>query len=116
MLTGNSSEEKSAIKDGGCNSDRCIPSGCRNWKDLKRKQAGGQTGHILLEDNLSNDEVGEENKFDKERERIHKKSKKNQKTDECKNGIEATNQQTSPRKGSTESPVSPLRRSDRSRK
>ena len=67
MLTGNSSEEESANKDGGCDSDRCIPSGCRNWKDLKRKQAGGQTGHILLEDNLSNDEVGEENKFDKGR-------------------------------------------------
>ncbi len=106
--TGNSSEEESVDTDGGYDTDRCGSSGHMNWKDLKSKQAGRQTGRILLDDNMSNDEVGEEEKFDREREKkTRKKSKKNHKTDECKNEIEATNQQTSPRKGTTESPVSP---------
>ncbi len=67
--TGNFSEEESTDRDGGYDSDRCGPSGHRNWKDLKSKQAGGRTGRILLEDNLSYDEVGEDDKIDKERER-----------------------------------------------
>jgi hypothetical protein len=60
---------------------------------------------------LSNGEVGEEDKFDKERERMHTKKHK---TDGSRNEIEAT--RTSPRKGSTEDPMSPPRRSGRSRK
>ncbi len=60
---------------------------------------------------MSNGEVGEEDKFDKKRERIQKKKCN---ADGRRNEIEAT--RTSPRKGSTEDPISPLRRSDRSRK
>ena len=110
-MTGNSSEEESADMDGDYNSDNYGASGHRNWKELKSKQSGGLTGGRLLEDNLSNGEVVEDKEFDKERERMHKK---NHKTDEHKNEIEATNQQTSPRKGSTEGLVSPPRRSGRS--
>ncbi len=65
-----------------------------------------------MADYLSNGEVGEDDKFDKERERMHKK--KRTKTDGCRNEIEAT--RTSPRKGSTEDPMSPPRRSGRLRK
>ena len=67
--TGNSSEEESVDTDGGYDTDRCGSSGHMNWKDLKSKQAGRQTGRILLDDNMSNDEVGEEEKFDREREK-----------------------------------------------
>ena len=64
-----------------------------------------------MADFLSNGEVGEEDKFDKERERMHKKKRK---ADRRRNEIEAT--RTSPRKGSTEDPMSPPRRFGRSRK
>jgi hypothetical protein len=64
-----------------------------------------------MADYLSNGEVGEEDKFDKERERMHKKKRI---TDGHMNEIEAT--RTSPRKRSTEDPVSPPRRSGRSMK
>ena len=60
---------------------------------------------------LSNGEVGEEDKFDKERERMHKKKRK---TDGRRNEIETT--RTSPRKGSTEDPMSPPRRLVRSKR
>ena len=111
--TGNSSDEESADTDGGYYSDKYGASGHRNWKELKSKQAGGLTGGRLLEDNLSNGEVGEDEQFDKVRKRMHKK---NRKTDEHKNEIEATNQRISPEKESTEGSVSPPRRSGRSRK
>jgi len=61
------------------------------------------------------DGIGEDNGFDIEREEMRKKSKKNNKTGERKSESEATYQRTSTQKGSTESPVSPLRRSGRSR-
>ena len=64
-----------------------------------------------MADYLSNGEVGEDNKFDKERERMHKKKRK---TDGHRNEIEAT--RTSPRKGSTEDSMSPWRISGRSKK
>ncbi len=64
-----------------------------------------------MADLLSNGEVEEEGRFDKERERMQKKKRK---ADGRRNEIEAT--QTSPRKGSTEDPMSPPRRSGRSRK
>ena len=64
-----------------------------------------------MADFLSNDEVGEEGRFDKERERMQKKKRK---ADGPRNEIEAT--RTSPRKGSTEDPMSPRRRSGRSGK
>jgi hypothetical protein len=51
-----------------------------------------------------------------ERERMCKKSNKNNKNDERKSESEAIYQWPSPRKGSTVSPVSSLRRSGRSRK
>ena len=76
----------------------------------------GQTGHRLLEE-MSNYGVGEDNEFDREeRERMQMKSKKNNRNDECKSESEATFQRTSPTKGRTECPVSPLWRSGRSRK
>jgi hypothetical protein len=62
-------------------------------------------------DLLSNDEVGEENRFDRERERMQKKKRK---ADGCRNEIKA--KRTSPRRGSTEDPMSPPRRSVRSKK
>ncbi len=62
-------------------------------------------------DLLSNNEVGEEDRFDKERERMQKK---NCKADGHRNEIEA--KWTSPRKGSTEDPMSPPRGSVRSKK
>ena len=111
--TGNSSEEESANMDGGYASDNCGASGHRNWKELKIKQAGGLTGRRFLEEDFRNDEVGEDDKIDNVRKRI---CKKNRKTDECKTESEATNQRTSPRKGSMEGPVSPPRRSSKSRK
>ena len=98
--------------DGGYNSGNCGASGRRNWKDLKRKQAGEETTQRFMADYLSNGEVGEDNKFDKERERMHKK--KHTKTDGRRNEIEAT--QTSPKKWSTEDPMRPPRRSGRLRK
>ena len=58
--TGNSSEEESADMDGGYDSDNYGASGHRNLKELKSKQAGELTGGRLLEDNLSNGEVGED--------------------------------------------------------
>ena len=69
-----------------------------------------QTGCRLLEE-MSDDGVREDDEFDREREGMHKKSKKNNKTNEHKSESEATSQRTSPRKGRTECPVSPLRRS-----
>ena len=45
-----------------------------------------------------------------------KKSKKNNKTGECKSESEDTYNKLSTRKGSIESPISSLRRSNRSRK
>jgi hypothetical protein len=60
---------------------------------------------------LSNDEVGEEDKFDQERERMQKKKHK---ADGHRNEIEST--RTSPMKGSTADSMSPPRRSGRSRK
>ena len=74
--TGNSSEEESADTDGGYNSDNCGASGHRNWKELKSKQADEETTQRFMADNLSNGEVGEDEKFDKERERMHKKKRK----------------------------------------
>ena len=53
--------------DGGYNSGNCGASGRRNWKDLKRKQAGEETTQRFMADYLSNGEVGEDDKFDKER-------------------------------------------------
>jgi hypothetical protein len=112
--TGNSSEDKSIDSDGGYNSDNCGASGHRNWNDLKSKQAGEEIAQrntqSFMADFLSNDEVGEEDRFDKEKERMQKKRK----ADGHRNEIEAT--WTSPRKGSTEDPMSPPRRSGRSRK
>jgi hypothetical protein len=71
--TGNSSEDESIDTDGGYNSGNCSASGCRNWKDLKSKQAGEEIAQrntqSFMADFLSNDEVGEEDRFDKERER-----------------------------------------------
>ena len=71
--TGNSSEDESIDSDGGYNSDNCGASGRRNWKDLKSKQAGEEIAQrnskSFMADYLSDGEVGEENKFDKERER-----------------------------------------------
>ena len=67
--TGHSSEDKSTNTDGGYNSDNCGASWLRNWKDLKSKQVGEETGQRFLADYLSNGEVGEDDKFDKERER-----------------------------------------------
>jgi hypothetical protein len=114
--TGNLSEDKSIDTDDGYNSDNCDASGCRNWKDLKSKQAGEENiqrnTQRFMADYLSNGEVGEDNKFDKERERMHKK--KHTKTDGRRNEIEAT--QTSPKKWSTEDPMRPPRRSGRLRK
>ncbi len=113
--TGNSSEDESIDTDGGYNSDNCGVSGRRNWKDLKSKQAGEKIAQrntqSFMVDFLSNGEVGEEDKFDKERERMQKNKRK---ADGHRNAIEAT--RTSPRKGSTEDPMSPPRRSGRSRK
>ncbi len=60
---------------------------------------------------MSNNEVGEEDRFDKERERMQKKKRK---ADGHRNEIEA--KLTSPRKGSTGDPMSPPRRSVRSKK
>jgi hypothetical protein len=113
--TGNSSEDESIDADGGYNSDNCGASGRRNWKDLKSKQAGEEIAQrytqSFMADFLSNHEVGEEDRFDKERERMQKKKRK---TDGHRNEIEAT--RTSPRKGSTEDSMSPPRISGRSRK
>jgi hypothetical protein len=82
---------------------------------LKSKQAGEEIAQIntqsFMADFLSNDEVGEEDRFDKERERMQKTKHK---ADGRRDEIEAT--RTSPRKGSTEDPMSPPRRSGRSRK
>jgi hypothetical protein len=64
-----------------------------------------------MADILSNDEVEEEGRFDKERERMQKKKRK---ADGRRNEIEA--KRTSPRKGSTEDPMSPPRRSVRSKR
>ncbi len=48
-------------------------SGHRNWRDLKSKQAGAEIAERNIRsfqaDLLSNNEVGEEDRFDKERER-----------------------------------------------
>ena len=74
-----------------------------------------RTGRRLLEE-MSDDGAGEDDEFDREREETHTKSKKKNITDEHKSESEATSQRTSPRKGRTECPVSPLRRSGRSRK
>ena len=67
--TGNSSEDESIDTDGGCNSDNCGASGCRNWKDLKSKQAGEEIAQrntqSFMADYLSNDQVGEDDKFDR---------------------------------------------------
>jgi hypothetical protein len=110
--TGNSSEDKSIDTGGGYNSDNCGASGCRNWKDLKSKQAGEETTQRFMADFLSDDEFGADNNFDKEIERMHKRKCK---TDGHRNEIfEAT--RTSPRKGSIEDPPSPPRRSGRLRK
>ena len=49
--------------DGGYNSGNCGASGRRNWKDLKRKQAGEETTQRFMADYLSNGEVGEDNKL-----------------------------------------------------
>ncbi len=68
--TGNSSEDESIDTDGGCNSDNCGASGCRNWKDLKSKQAGEEIAQrntqSFMADYMSNGKVGEDDKFDKE--------------------------------------------------
>jgi hypothetical protein len=113
--TGNSSGDKSVDSDGGYNSDNCGESGHRNWRDLKSKQAGEEIAKRNIRsfqaDLLSNNEVGEESRFDKETERMQKKKRK---ADGCRNGIEA--KLTSPRKGSTEDPMSPPRRSVRLKK
>ncbi len=70
--TGNLSGDESVDSDGGYNSDNCGESGCRNWRDLKSKQAGEEIAERNIRsfqvDLLSNDEVGEEDRFDKERE------------------------------------------------
>ncbi len=113
--TGNSSGDESVDSDGGYNSDNCGASGHRNWRDLKSKQAGAKIAERNIRsfqaDLLSNNEVGEEDRFDKERERMQKKKRK---ADGRRNEIEA--KRTSPRKGSTEDPMSPPRRSVRSKK
>jgi hypothetical protein len=113
--SGRSSEDESGNLNNGYDTDRCGRRGRSNWKDMKSKQHGEQTVRRLMEEE-SNDGVGEDDKFDKEREETRKKSKKNDRTGECKSESEATYQRTSTRKGSTESFVSPLRRSGRSRK
>ena len=64
-----SSEEESGNPDDGYNTDRCGQRGCSNWKDLKSKQPGGQTGRRLLEE-MSNDEVRENREFNRERENV----------------------------------------------
>ncbi len=113
--TGNSSGDESIDSDGGYNSDNFGESGRMNWRDLKSKQAGEEIAKRNIRsfqaDLLSNDEVGEENRFDKERERMQKKKRK---ADGHRNEIEA--KWTSPRKGSTEDPMSPPRRLVRSKK
>ncbi len=113
--TGNSSEDESIESNGGYNSDNCGASGHRNWRDLKSKQAGDEIAkrntRTFMADMLRNDEVGEENRFDKERERMQKKKPK---ADGLRNEIEA--KLTSPRKGSTDDPMSSPRRLVRSKK
>ena len=113
--TGNLSGDESVDSDGGYNSDNCGASGRRNWKDLKSKQAGEEIAQRNTQsfqaDLLSNNEVGEEDRFDKERERMQKKKRK---ADGRRNEIEA--KRTSPRKGSTEDPMSPPGISVRSKK
>ena len=78
--TGNSSGDESVDSDGGYNSDNCGESGRRNWRDLKSKQAGAEIAERNIRsfqaDLLSNNEVGEEDRFDKERERMQKKKRK----------------------------------------
>ncbi len=75
--TGNLSWDESVDSDGGYNSDNWGASGRRNWKDLKSKQAGEEIAKRNIRsfqaDMLSNNEVGEEDRFDKERERMQKK-------------------------------------------
>ena len=111
--TGNSSGDESVDSDGGYNSDNCGASGHRNWRDLKSKQAGAKIAERNIRsfqaDLLSNNEVGEEDRFDKERERMQKKKRK---ADGRRNEIEAKRT----RKGITEDPMSPPRRSVRSKK
>ncbi len=113
--TGNSSEDESIDSDGGYNSDNCGACGHRNWRDLKSKQAGEEIAErnirSFMVGMLNNDEVEEEDRFDKERERMQKKKRK---ADGCRNEMEA--KRTSPRKGSTEDPMSPPRRSVRSKR
>ena len=82
---------------------------------MKSTQAGEEIAERNIRcfqaDLLSNNEVGEEDRFDKERERMQKKKRK---ADGRRNEIEA--KWTSPRKWSTEDPMSPPRRSVRSKK
>ena len=67
------SGDESVDSDGSYNSDNCGASGHRNWRDLKSKQAGEEIAERNIRsyqaDLLSNNEVGEEDRFDKERER-----------------------------------------------
>jgi hypothetical protein len=88
--TENLSGDKSVDSEGGYNSYNCGESGRRNWRDLKSKQAGEEIAERNIRsfqaDLLSNDEVGEESRFDKGRERMQKKKHK---ADRCRNEIEA---------------------------
>ena len=110
-----SSEDESSNPDDGYDTDRCGRRGRSNWRDLKSMQHGGQTFNRLMEEE-SNNEFRVNDDIDKERDEMCKKSKKNNMTDEHKRESVATYQRTSPKKGCTESPVSPVRRSGRSRK